>query len=328
MRWNWLALACFIGMALLLSMRTLYTSPDDDNYLLNFAGQQIGDSGSLWSIIIEEPLWFMYAGTAGRVFGPELAFRLTIFLSTFLFLSAGNRLARGAWMFLLAVFVLNVALATLYYYIQIRIGVAISIFLFLAAVGFNPLLGAVVASLIHSSFLVVIPCVIVARLSAKSQGIWYGSVATMLMILGLIAAGVQFTSLFENIDLGRRSDTWQWGVTDNTRFYILAFLQFAVVFPVLKASLSDKTLRFWGCFAVVFFLSAVILSTINEAAGRYVAMSNIFIALLIGANIKSISGKMSAASALLILVAFLANEYAKGAVGFDSWFARWFLILA
>lgn len=326
LRSNWVSVLFLLVVCFALSARALYTSPDDENYVLNFAGQHSNVTGSAWSLLIEEPLWFMYAASLGDLLGPEGALRVTIFLSTLAFLLACTKLSRGAWIFVLIVFAFDISLATLYYYIQIRIGLAISIFLLALACGVNPLLAAIFVSFIHSAFFAVVPCVVLAQLS-KSKVIWYATLGALVAALVLVASGVQFATLFEHIDLGRRTETWQWGITDNIWFYVWALARFSMALPVVRQSIHDKRISFWTRFVVIFFLAAVIASTINEAAGRYVAISNIFAAILIGANIRTFRGKLGAAGTVLMLFAFLANEYAKGAIGFDSWFARWALIL-
>lgn len=320
-RATWLVVIIFVGISLILAGRTLYTAPDDENYIAYFEGANFTILTNALSYSLEEILWSAYASFMGGIFGAETALRITIFFSSLTFLVASGKLARGAWLLIFFAFVIDAMLATQMYYNQIRQGLALSIFLMMIAGGLRPFLGAVVASAIHTSFIFVIPCVIAAAVAKRSN------IRLVAILLAVVLGVYYLNSLMGDIDLGRRSATYELEGKLNVFFYAFAFLQYGLIFFLLKQKNSDDQQEFWFRFSLIFVTFAICLSFIHEAAARLMYIANALVVILLGLNLKRERAKIGAVVWFLLLLVILINEGRKGGFGPDTWFGRWALIL-
>jgi len=321
LNWNnniWLALFFFIGISLILAVRVLYTAWDDSNYIAYFAHGSPAVFTYWWDYFLSEPLWSLYTSLMGSIFDPINAFRITIFLSSFMFLIASKKLTRGAWVFVFLAFVFDHFLSTQMYFNQIRQGFALSVFLMMLAQGMSPLLGAVAASLIHTSFISVIPCVIFAGIKRINLG-WL-AVGT--------AIGVYFLKgIIGDIDFGRRNG-YMLGTTLNIFYYLYNIFPYFITLYLLKDSNSeqDEQQVFWFRFTFLYVILAFLLTFVHQAASRLNYFQGAFLMILIGLNIKGRRGKICAIMWLILLVITLVLEGSKVGIE-DSWYGRWGLIL-
>jgi len=323
-RWMaWIApVAIFIIVALVLARRPLYTAADDLEYLSYFSGTSATLVDSLWSTVIEEPLWIWYSASLGGVLGPELALRVTIFIATMGLLLAATKLARGAWVFVLLAFLLDASMATLFYYIQVRNGLALSLFLTVIAFAGNSLVAAAVASSVHTSFLVGVPCSVLTHLTGKSKLAFAAGVA--LTAVGVVVVGQQL----QQLHLGRRTGTYEWGSTSNANFYLVALVQYAIMLWGVWPSRRDEHINRLLRYTTIFFVTALSLTFVHEAAVRLVFVSRMLLVVSLGASMKTPRAKVAGAVwigllVLLVLLDSLAMEMSP-----DAWLARWEAILA
>ena len=315
----WLSVVFFAGISLVLAGRTLYTAPDDENYIARFEGTNFTFLGGWWSYVLEEPLWASYAPIMGGIFGSEPAMRITIFFSAFIFLIGSGKLTRGAWMFVLLVFILDDVFATQMYYNQIRQGFALSIFFGMVALGLSPFLGAVMASAIHTSFLFVIPCAIAAHIVKRSN------IRLIAVLLTAIASVYYINTLIDTIDFGRRN--YELTGKLNIFFYVLITLKYGSIFAILKYKFPDEQEDFWFRFSLIFTILALCLTLIHEAMGRLMYLADALVTILIGLHLKRNRTKIGALVWMLFLLAISINEGRRSGFGPDSWFGRWVLIL-
>lgn len=340
----WLSWLAFFGISLMLAGRTLYTAPDDDNYLNIFDGVISQYATDWWLYFLAEPLWLGYTALLAGVLPAETSLRLTIFISSMMFLFASNKLTRGAWIFICLGFLIDSTLATQIYYNQIRQGLALSVFLMLVAARVGPIWGGVVASAIHSSFLLIIPCAIVAMVGKKSSKHLMISIFTLLVVIFAFRS-----SFFGILDLGRRADIYELKGALSIFFYIFVISQYGFIYLMLRANSGEVDGALWLKFIFVFVVIALFVTLFHEAAGRYVCVMNALVMSVIGARLRNTGPSFSTLETnpnrfladlseidraricsvfwLLTLLAIQLNEDAKTDFGQDSWIGRWVVIV-
>lgn len=314
----------FVGLALLLSGRPLYIAPDDWNYVAYFEGARWLDIGAfdVWYVsFLEEPLWRLYASQIGELIGAEGALRLTIFVSTLMFLYTANKIGRGTWLFIVLFFVLSDAMAVQMYYNQIRQGLALSIFLVTVVAGGGIILGALLASGIHASFLVVLPCAFVAVLARDRRYI------VPLALLATIVLTIVLSKFLGDVDLGRRAETYELTRALNKNYYIVVLLQLSVVFYLTRPRVGDRDGKLWFSFTLMLAATALSLSFIHEAATRVMYVVNALIAIVLARNLLKRREFIAAIFWLSTIVAIQINEGLKVGSSEDTWLGRWLLIL-
>jgi EpsG family len=323
---TWLGIIVSISFSLLLAGRNLYIAPDDENYLTYFSSFFNNPLADLkydwWNFTLNEPLWRFYASGMGDLFTAESGFRITLFFSSLLFLLASGRLTHGAWLFIFFTFALDYAFATEMYTNQIRQGFAVSIFLTIIASGINPILGALVASLVHSSFLTVIPCFLLAWAIVKLNAHWFIGVVLILTSVFLLH------KVAPNIDMGRRSGYEDIAVR-TINHYIVAIIQYGSVllfFFRQKDFFQDKQ-QVWLYLSFFYFIFATSLTFIHQAAGRLMLIENTFMMILIGMHFKSKGTKLVALFWLLVIFATDLNEAQKATNVTNNIFYKWSKIL-
>jgi EpsG family len=322
--WLWVLLA--IGISLILATRQIYIARDDENYLNYFLAIDDGFSNlndDWWHFVLEEPLWRLYASNMGNIFGVVHALRITIFFSSLMFIVASGNITRGAWLFVFLVFVIDDCLASQMYYNQIRQGLALSIFLTIIAIGLSPFWGAVVASLVHSSFLLVIPFYLMSLVIKKFNVSW------VIVITVVIISTYLIKSVAPDLDFGRRTDIYELKGKLNIFSYLVAGFQFGSVFLFFfrQKYFYDETQLVWLNFSLFFFIVAICLTMIHEEAGRMMYLERAFMMIVIGMNFERKRVKIIALFWLLFLFAGDINEARKVSSNDDTFFDRWSLIL-
>ena len=148
---------------------------DNDNYLAYFSNVEQLDrfwgrilnsesiQNSVALFFTEEALWLIYASLMGEIFGSDISVLLTIgLLNSLIFYSLWSS---GAGFFGIVLWViLPVCMSILGFY-QIRQGLAIAVFLYIYLCRGRLLLGALVAALIHTTF--IVPLVLAFLLGIK-----------------------------------------------------------------------------------------------------------------------------------------------------------------
>jgi hypothetical protein len=309
----------FIIVSLVLGLRSLHITPDDESYLAYFEAVKfpiIFDN--LLFILIEEPLWSLYTSWLGSVIGAENALRLTIFASSLMFLIASTRLTRGAWLFLLLIFILDSNLATQMYYNQIRQGVALSVFLFLIAYKIDIRLAAGFAGTLHSSFLIVFLAAVVARV-VRVRGMIFFSILYVIVVYYLKAR-------IGDLDLGRRTEMYDIKGNLNVFYYLSIFVQYAIALFLTRPKRHDKYASSWYQFTLLFLAVTVPLTFLHEAAGRLMYLASAFAGMSIGMNLHQKKARIGAVIWIFILIFIIVNEGRKLGFNEDTWLGRWILI--
>ena len=319
-------LVFIVIISLLMSSRELYTSPDDLDYVNSFARFTPLPYDVL---LLSEPLWILYSEVMSSFLDPELCLRTTIFIANFLFLLSCTLLLNWNFLFVIILFIFNLYLATLFYYIQIRVGLAISIFLLLLHFKVRPVIAALICSTIHSSFIAMAFAAVGGMIFSATRGVrllglLYAISAILLVIFidnpGLIAS---------NIDLGRREGVYAFERISNFNFYLISFLQFFLAAPYIVQWIKngDSENRYTTLF-VAYFSIAILISMVNEAGIRLVAMANIFMMINLGIGAVNKQERLFLGLSALTQIFLVGTQFMKGDFGVDSWFLRWILILS
>jgi hypothetical protein len=322
----WLGIIVSIAISLLLATRNMHIAPDDEsylNYFSSFFNNPLADlKDDWWNFTLNEPLWRLYASGMGDLFTAESGFRITLFFSSLLFLLASGRLTHGAWLFIFFTFALDNAFATEMYLNQIRQGVALSVFLTIITSGVNPMLGALVASFVHSSFLTVIPCFLLSWAIVKLNVHWF------IGVILILASAFLLYRVMPNIDMGRRSD-YEAAAKLNMNHHIIAIVQYGSVllFFFRQKDFFDDKQQVWLYLSFFYFILVTCLTLFHEAAGRLILIENAFMMILIGMHFKSKGTKLVALFWLLTIFANDLNEAQKATNVTNNIFYKWSKIL-
>jgi hypothetical protein len=202
--WGFLALI-MVAYALGIDRAFLIDQP---NYLDNFAAApkldwlhalSQGDSGIKGLIIgvfSEEVLWQVWATALGSVLTPALAVVVTVCVLNLLVVWSVARLANPVLPVVVWILVpVGFAVTGL---LQLRQGFAFAVMLYIALRMNRPVLGALIAAMIHTTFALALPFSVIAWLSGRRQ------LLALLLAAGLaLAAAYLGGMLFEMLG-GRR----------------------------------------------------------------------------------------------------------------------------
>jgi EpsG family len=311
----------FVIISLVLGLRSLYIAPDDESYLAYFEGIKFPTIfDNLWLFLIEEPLWTLYTSWLGSVIGSENSIRFTIIISSLTFLISSTKLTRGAWLFILLIFILDSHLATEMYYNQIRQGIALSVFLFLIVYKIDIRLAAGLAATLHSSFLIVFFAAAVSYI-VRTRGMIFFS------ILYVIAIYYLKTKIGE-IELGRRMAVYDIEGKLNVFYYLEALSQYGIVLFLTRPKWYDKYASNWYHFTLLFLALTVPLTFLHEAAGRLMYLASAFTGMSIGMNLHHKKARIGAVIWIFFLILIIVNEGRKLGFNEDTWLGRWILIVS
>ena len=320
-----LAWICFLTTALIIA-NSSQTSIDILSYLDYFEGTRIINYASWWAYFIDEPVWRIYTFFMGSLFDSGYAYLLTLFISIVAFLSFGSILGRGGWILVFFAFLFDSTLATQMYYNQIRQGFALSTFMLTLVIGGGPVLGSIIAATIHSSFLAVLPCTVLATLfHRKSFAFFSTSVFFGCIILLVIAYLFDIKSYLE---LGRRSETYEFAGILNRNYYLVALIQYGATFYLIKSSFTNDLDKWWFYMAFSFTTTALSVTLFYEAGGRLMYFASAFVTIALAQNIKK--KRVVMASIFWFSIMILVQIYTDYKTSFDyeTWFGRWMLILS
>jgi hypothetical protein len=321
-------LIIFVLVALLLSSRQLYIALDDAAYLDYFAnntywaGVKSSEDWNWWKYLIEEPLWNIYSAWLGEAVGAETAFRVTIFASTFLYLTSASRLSDGGYKMTLLLFALQPHIGMQMYFNQIRQGAALSVFLalvaFLSIQSWKRIaIAATAASLIHSSFILLI-CIAPMYVMRP-----WPRVLIATLGVAMIVAVSQYVNIFAMIDIGRREQLYTSAGAVNANFYIVTILTYVAIFYVLAPSQKNINVSEWYFLSFLIAAAAVGASAVHEAAARFVYLAEAVICVLVARNVRTQNGIVALAIWLLVIVALIISEYKYNAFGQLGVFHKW-----
>lgn len=180
--------------------------------------------GSL--LLMEEALWVIWTTILGLLFEPEIATYITVGILNAL-VAISLRDYRNPMLALLLWILLPVGFAIIGLY-QIRQGLAFGVWLLVAIRWRKPVIGTIIASAVHSTFLVLVPIAFIA--TRKSMPVWL----RLSVMVGLCMLTAYFGQIvFEQLG-GRRIDVYAFmDETFNSRFLISLFIY--MIFPLLTA---------------------------------------------------------------------------------------------
>jgi hypothetical protein len=207
---TWGVLAIVMGVYAVGIDRTFLL--DDSNYLDNFAAgptlewlRRIApeDSqrlGLIAGVFSEEALWQVWTTLLGSVFTPPTAVVLTVCVLNLLIASAVTRLANPAlaliiWMVVPVGFAVTGLL-------QLRQGFAFAVMLYFALRMNRPVLGTLMAAMIHTTFALALPFVLIAWLCGRQR------LVALLLTVGLAGAAAYLGGVLFEAFGGRRLHTY------------------------------------------------------------------------------------------------------------------------
>lgn len=208
---------------------------DNDNYVRYFSDEgvlyeflnrvtSVEGLGALPIFFSEEFVWQIYVTVVGSLFDANLAVVLTVIAINILimysiWISGAGLVGCLLWI------VLPLCLPVVGFY-QIRQGFAVSLFVFLCLIDFYPIVAAVIASMVHTTF--VIPCVVVFFMGFDL--LWKRKLYLFLVLSVIfLAVALMADGLFSEF-AGRRGEIY--AVTDGTAS--INFL-IGVVFMILPS---------------------------------------------------------------------------------------------
>jgi hypothetical protein len=193
-------LALLVACYALLIDRTFLL--DQQNYLedfaeaatLNWAQAMFNDPSLLRAIIVqtfsEEILWQVWATLLGTLFDPTTAVLITVCLLNLFVIAAAER-TPGPTLALVLWFALPVGLCVVGL-IQLRQGFAFGVMLFFALRLRRPILGTLIAAMLHTTFVVAFVFVVVERVFRSRPPVVALAAAVLVAFTGAYAGSVLF----------------------------------------------------------------------------------------------------------------------------------------
>ncbi|MDR0227605.1 MAG: EpsG family protein [Flavobacteriaceae bacterium] len=299
----------FICLAFLLATREFGIAKDDFNYYNHFSNARYLEIGKIFSYLIEEPLWKLYTWGMTLIFPPMIAFKLTIFLSVMLFLLSSFRVNSKIYLFIILVFIFHQDFATQMYFNQLRQGFALSIFLFITTYKRKPILGGVIATLIHTSFIIpFVLLLLILKVKSIKKIFIYSIVGIAVLFLNI--------SFLKQIDLGRRGDSYLFENKFTINFYLISLIKYVPLLFLIQFYGEKNLSKFWYKLALSSFIVILPFTLFYNAAGRLMYYVNVFFLLMILEHYKSVGGKV----ALFYFLFFLFFElFFFNFSVFDEW---------
>lgn len=292
---NILLTLLFLGLAVILATRGLDIAKDDEKYLNHFYFAKYAEIDNFLIYLIEEPLWKLYTSSITLILNPEDAFRFTIFISSALFLFSVNRVNIRLFLIIAVVFILHQDFATQMYFNQLRQGLAFSLFVFLTVYSRKPVVGAFLATLIHTSFIFPLMLII---LILKVHSIKWIIIYALLGIVVLYLC----VDLLGQLDLGRRTSSYSFEGKFTINFYISTFVRYVPLLYLIQFYGDKSKYSFWYKLALSSFIIIVPFTLFYNAAGRLMYYVSAFFLLMILEQHKSLGGKMGLIYYLLFII--------------------------
>ncbi|WGJ16192.1 hypothetical protein QEV83_08105 [Methylocapsa sp. D3K7] len=328
------SLLIITSVSFLMADRELYTAFDDENNIAYFKAdsaeivQRISSLQDPKFLVFDEPLWDIYTAFTGILLGPEDAFRLTLFLSTFLFLYCSTILGGGNWIIITFLFLIHYGLATQMYYNQMRQGVALSVFLVLLVSlkilsnSSRKIFSSFIAIFIHTSFLVVFASALVSAMKPIIRiivGIL--GISTLLLLF-------QTQDLFEFVNAGRREGLYEGTDSLNLNFYISKIPVYAAIFYLLLPRKNDLDNSEFYHFTLILTIISISLTLVHSAGARLINNSEAMMCILVARNIKFRAGQVAFGIFVFsIVVTNIFVDRQATVASQESIITRWQLIL-
>jgi hypothetical protein len=226
-----LAIFVWAGLIISFSLRVVPTSLDDNNYLNYFNGTEVeysaADSmlGRLYTYAANEPLWEAYSYSIDRIFSPENCVRITIAIS--LLLLAIAAFLSGRPLLFLAMYATTPELLFNINYTQIREGFALAVFLTVLRLSRSIKLSALLACLIHSSFILLLMAAFVREVKTRTQ-------AAVAISISIIGSFLLWSQLGASGLLGRRNYYQDLIDTNNPNFWVVSISISIAVFLLAR----------------------------------------------------------------------------------------------
>lgn len=310
---SFIKISVFILIALLLSQRDMYIAPDDYSYMSYFNQLHTINSNNYFLYLIEEPVWHFWIYVTTLIFNPENALRFTIFFITILFLFSASKVNNKLFLLVAIVFIFHEHFATQMYFNQIRQGFALSLFLFFATYLKRPVIGSAIAILIHTSFIFPFLVIVLITKVKSIRGI------VLFSIIGLLLLYIS-TILLDNLDLGRRTTSYEFEGKFAFSFYIYSIMLYTPILLLIAFFRNKEKFHFWFKLTLSAFFIFLGFTLFYSAAGRLLYYLSAFMLLMIMENYKSLGGKLALSYYFLFFV--MQTLYFEPVV-----FERWSLIL-
>src|SRR5680860_586615 len=269
------AILVWAGLIIFLTFRVVPTSLDDNTYMNYFDGAQTelavqgGSLAELYIYATNEPVWRMYSYSLGRIFSPENCVRLTIAIS--LLLLAIAAFLSGRPLLFLAMYAVTSGLLFNINYTQIRQGLALAVFLVSIILSRRIRFSALLACLIHSSFLLLLLAVLVREIKTRTQ-------AVVTISVSIIGGSLLLSQLGISGMLGRRGYYEGFTDTNNINFWVGNITIMLVVFLLARwysrmggaAQIQAKVLDISVLNTIGALLFSILVAPI---AGRFIINS-------------------------------------------------------
>jgi hypothetical protein len=320
-------LIIFMLISLTLSLRTIFIASDDISYLQHFGGMlNISTTENILINLLNEPLWVSYTSMMGNIFTPESAFRLTLFISTFIFLFALSRLS-NRYTYIVLIFIFSFALSTQMYFNQIRQGFALTIFIFGLDRGhLKSLFFTIIASLIHVSFLFVLLLQVLIIFTRRMK-FWEAKILIFFLIIFTIGLFTSFDFTEYFIYFGSREELIGINKNYNMAYYILFIpLFFLPIFTIKKYLVFNSDILFWRFVFIftMFYFSSIL---IHSSFGRLQYLNFAFIPILLGKCIPTKTPVITSILWLSFVIILNINDVLSGVPIDQTWFGRVKLIV-
>jgi hypothetical protein len=289
-----------------ISTSLFLASPSDsfdrDSYLAHFEGLITFDFTNPLSYIFDEPLWVVYSILFGLILEPNIAYAITIILSTMLFFSSFRYKGLLSLLAVLLFFIIHPFLYKELFNNQIRQGFALSTVLFSLRYGFmnnnkKCLFLVFLGGLIHVSALYFLFFMAFFHFSFRGKILLLFSIS-IILFLG--------TSIFSDSIMSKFNTHKDDGVF-NINFYLL---QAVLFFPfLLLIFLREYTHNHDMLYSIItFWLLTLIVSLINPmASGRLLYFPTILLFYYVfhqkDFRIKSLFVPYTFMAAILLLMA-------------------------
>ncbi len=326
------SLLVFFAISFILSAREIYVAVDDLNYVAYFSNSELFyerlelEGADWWQLFIDEPLWNVYTTAMGVTFGPEMAFRITIFAGALLYFLAATRLAGGNWATTTFFFVLHPSIGAQLYVNQIRQGVAFSVFLMLAAVlkqrpSIRTALASGVAALVHSTFIPMLLLSALYIVKARTRVI-----ASIVCVVAIVVAS-QYVDLLSMISIGRREGEYSSRVTVNANFYIAMLTTYGSIFYLLWPGTKESDASEW--YFLSFAIAAFVICAVSvfDGGGRLTCISDTVVCILVARNIRSRNGIMAFWVMVCVMFITIISNYKYDSVTQANSIEKWQIIL-
>lgn len=242
-----------ILMALFLALRPVPWATDDINYLdyVNYSGELLVNIlNKPLGLFVDEPLWLLLNAGLGLVFENEMAFRIIIFLSSYIALRSLGLLSNNSLLTLFLFIIVGEILAK--YILHIRQGLAISLFLLgLAKEGKKGTFIRMLTPFIHTSFWIVVFYEIFERILKKMN---VSITKRILLFSFLNMAVILLLPFLATLMNDRRVELYSFTMASDASGN--GFIFWIVLGICYFLFVKKDHLGILGCYGIIFYLES------------------------------------------------------------------------